>query len=339
VTVRIAVNGFGRIGRTLARAIWSRPDLDLTVVAANDIQPLEQLAYLLEHDTIAGHLRTPVAVEADMLVAGGHRIRMLRGAAPEELPWADLGIDVVVESSRLFAVADQARRHLTVGAKRVVVSAPSDGADATIVVGVNDDTFDPRRHHVISNASCTTNCLAPMAKVLDENFGIDEGLMTTVHAYTSNQALVDGARGAFRDARAAATNIIPAASGAARATRHVLPHLAGRLDGSALRVPVPDGSITDLTVNLSQTATADDIIAAFRDAAVGPLQGIVAYSDQPIVSADVIGNPASCVFDAPLTATSGRLAKVFGWYDNEWGYSNRLAELLAIVGPSAKDAA
>ena len=330
--MRLGINGFGRIGRTLCRAIWSRPELGIEVVAANDVQPLDQLAYLLQHDTVAGAWPERVDVDGEDLVAGGHRIRILRAETPDELPWADLGVTVVVESSRLFAAADQARRHLAGGAERVVVSTPSDGADATFVVGVNDKTFDPASHFVVSNASCTTNCLAPMAKVLDEAFGIDEGLMTTVHAYTSDQALVDGAGSSSRHSRAAAVNIIPAATGAARATRHVLPQLAGRLDGSSLRVPVPDGSITDLTVNLKSATSAADINAAFRDAAKTSLRGVLAYSEDDIVSSDIVGNPASCVFDAPLTSVSGRMAKVFGWYDNEWGYSNRLAELVTIVG-------
>ncbi len=331
MTVRLGINGFGRIGRTLCRAVWSRPDLGIEVVAANDIQRLDQLAYLLEFDTVGGRLGSPVDTGDGNLRAAGHEVRMLQAPTPEDLPWAELGVDVVVESSRLFGPAKEARRHLAAGAPIVIVSAPSDGADATIVVGVNDSTFDATRHRVISNASCTTNCLAPMAKVLDDAFGIEEGLMTTVHAYTVDQALVDGGRGDFRDARSAAVNIIPTSTGAARATRHVLPRLAGKLDGSALRVPIPDGSITDLTVNLRDLASTDDIATAFREAAAGKLAGIVDYSQVPLVSADIVGNPASCVFDAPLTITSGRMAKVYGWYDNEWGYSNRLAELVALV--------
>ena len=332
MTVRVGVNGFGRIGRTLCRALWARQDLDVEVIAANDIQPLDQLAYLLRFDSIAGRMPGAVEVVGSELVAGDHRVRMLHAPTPEDLPWGDLGVDVVIESSRRFLDADQAQRHLATGAKLVIVSAPSSGADATLVVGVNDDTFEPSRHRVVSNGSCTTNCLAPMAKVLDDAFGITDGLMTTVHAYTSDQAIVDGASGSLRHARGAATNIIPAPSGAARAIRYVLPTLEGHLDGAAVRVPVADGSLTDLTVSLQTRATTEDIKAAFRAAADEELSGIVEYSDDPIVSSDIIGRPASCIFDAPLTSVSGHLAKVFGWYDNEWGYSNRLVELSYRLG-------
>ena len=334
MTVRVAINGFGRIGRTLCRAIWARPDLDIEVVAVNDLQAVEHLAYLLEHDSISGRLDGGVRVAGSTLRAAGKRLPVLNAESPEDLPWADLGVSVVVESSRMYAKASEAARHLAAGAERVVVSQPSEGADATIVVGINDTAYDPTRHRVVSMASCTTNCVAPMAKVLDDAFGITAGLMTTVHAYTSDQALVDGARGSLRDARAAAINIIPTTTGAARAIGHVLPTLSGRLDGSSLRVPVPDGSIAELTVNLAVRVTATEVNAAFEDEAHGMLAGIVEYSEAPIVSADIVGNPASCVFDAPLTTVQGGLVKVVGWYDNEWGYSNRLAELLAIVQPS-----
>ena len=339
---RIGINGFGRIGRTLCRAAWAadRAGDGLSVVAVNDIQPVDQLAYLLEHDSVAGRLPGGLVVDGRCITSGDgqHSLRVLTCDQPEDIPWADLGVDVVIESSRRFADGDQARRHLGSGAPVVIVSAPSDGADATFVVGVNDHEFDRAKHRVVSNASCTTNCLAPMAKVLDEAFGIEDGLMTTVHAFTSDQALVDGAGGAFRHARAATTNIVPSASGAARATRFVLPDLAGRLDGAALRVPVPDGSITDLTVAVRRTASRDDVLDAFRAAATdGPLREVLEYSEAPLVSSDIIGNPASCVFDAPLTAVSGRLVKVFGWYDNEWGYSNPLLDLAIRTSRSARD--
>ena len=332
MTVRLGVNGFGRIGRTLCRALWAREDLDIDLVAANDIQPLDQLAYLLEFDSVAGRLPRPAEVTGTELVVGERRVQMLNSSTPEDLAWGELGVDVVIESSRRFVDADQASRHLGAGAKLVIVSAPSSGADATFVVGVNEETFERDKHRVVSNGSCTTNCLAPMAKVLDDAFGVVDGLMTTVHAYTSDQAIVDGASGSLRHARGASTNIIPAASGAARAIGFVLPELDGHLDGAALRVPVADGSITDLTVALSAPATTADINDAFREAARGRLSGILQYSEDPIVSSDIIGSSASCVFDAPLTSTSGHLAKVFGWYDNEWGYSNRLLELSERLG-------
>ena len=332
MTVRLAVNGFGRIGRTLCRALWARDDLAIDLVAANDIQPLAQLAYLLEFDSIAGRLPRTTEVAGGVLIVGERQVQMLNSSEPEDLAWGDLGVDVVIESSRRFVDADQARRHLVAGAKLVIVSAPSAGADATFVVGVNDDTFQREKHRVVSNGSCTTNCLAPMAKVLDDAFGIVDGLMTTVHAYTSDQAIVDGASGSLRHARGASTNIIPAASGAARAIGFVLPELRGHLDGAALRVPIADGSITDLTVALKVPATTADINDAFREAARERLAGILRYSEDPIVSSDIIGDPASCILDAPLTSTSGHLAKVFGWYDNEWGYSNRLLELSERLG-------
>jgi glyceraldehyde 3-phosphate dehydrogenase len=355
IPVRVGINGFGRIGRTFCRALWhrrgeARAGVDVEVVAVNDVVAAEQLAYLLAADSIAGGLAAPVEVEVDgangrtTIRCGEHSLSVLRASTPDELPWRDLGVDVVLECSRRFGPAAEARRHVERpgGASRVVVSAVSEGADATFVVGVNDDTFDAARHRVVSNASCTTNCLAPMARVLDEAFGIDEGLMTTVHAYTSDQALVDGAGpGSLRDVRAAALNVIPSSTGAARATRLVLPRLAGRLDGSSLRVPVADGSITDLTVVLGRAVDRDEVNEAFRAAAgSGPLAGVLDYSERPLVSSDIVGNPASCVFDAPLTLVSGasgrgRLVKVFGWYDNEWGYSNRLVDLVATVGAVA----
>ena len=329
VPVRVGINGFGRIGRSFLRAAWSRPDAGIEVVAANDVLSADQLAYLLEFDSVAGRWPTPISGRPEGLSAGERQLRLFRASEPEGIPWADQGVEVVIESSRRYGPADQARRHLDAGARLVIVSA---GADATFVVGVNEHDFDPERHRVVSNASCTTNCLAPMAKVLDDAFGIEEALMTTVHAYTSDQALVDGARGEGRDSRAAALNIIPSSTGAARAVGLVLAQLSGRFQGSALRVPVADGSISDLTVTLRQAADREDVNAAFRQAAEGHLAGILDYSEHPLVSSDIVGRSSSCVFDAPLTLVSGRMAKVFGWYDNEWGYSNRLVDLAERLG-------
>ena len=341
--VRVGINGFGRIGRSFLRAAWSRPEAGIEVVAANDVLAADQLAYLLQFDSVAGRWPTPVASRPEGLSAGDNELRLFQAAEPKGIPWADLGVEVVVESSRRYGPADQARRHLDAGARLVIVSAVSAGADATFVVGVNDTDFDPERHRVVSNASCTTNCLAPMAKVLDEAFGIEEATMTTVHAYTSDQALVDGARGEGRDSRGAALNIIPTSTGAARAVGLVLSQLEGRFQGSSLRVPVADGSISDLTVTLRRSAGRDEINAAFRLAAEGNLAGVLDYSEHPLVSTDILGRPASCVFDAPLTLTSGRMAKVFGWYDNEWAYSNRLVDLAERLGwrlvPSDRQAA
>ena len=330
--LRIGINGFGRIGRTFLRAMWSRWVPGVEVVAVNDVIGPAQLAYLFEFDSVSGRWPETVGVEDGELRVGERAVQLLNAPTPEALPWASLGVRVVIESSRLFGPADQARRHLAAGADLVIVSAPSAGADATFVVGVNDHEFDPSVHKVVSNASCTTNCLAPMAQVLDDTFGIEAALMTTVHAYTSDQSLVDGARGSFRDSRAAGQNVIPASTGAARAMGLVLPGLADRFQASSLRVPVPDGSITDLTVALVDEVSGEEVNAAFRAAADGRLAGILDYSDVDLVSSDIVGRAASCVFDAPLTQTSGRLAKVFGWYDNEWGYSNRLVDLVLRLG-------
>jgi glyceraldehyde 3-phosphate dehydrogenase len=336
--VRVAVNGFGRIGRTFVRAAWG-PDAAgagaVDVVAANDVQSPDQLAYLFEHDSVAGRWPDPVVFDGDALVAGARSLRLLRVETPEALPWAAMGVDVVIESSRRFAAAEQARRHLDAGARLVIVSAPSTGADATFVVGVNDHTFDPAQHRVVSNASCTTNCLAPMAAVLHDAFGIREGVATTVHAYTSDQAIVDGAAagGSWRDARAAAVNVIPTTTGAARAIGLVLPELAGRLHGSSLRVPVPNGSIVDLAATLDRRVNVDEVNAAFRSAAAsGPLAGVLEYSDDALVSSDIVGRSASCIFDSELTVATDTMVKIFGWYDNEWGYSNRLVDLAVTLG-------
>ena len=332
MAVRIGINGFGRTGRALLRAA-RRGELDLEVVAVNDLAPPTALARLLARDSVFGRFDLPVTVEGSEMVVGDQRIQMLAESEVKALPWQRLEVDVVVESTGHFTAREKAAAHLDAGAPRVIVSAPSKGADATFVMGVNDETFDPERHLVVSNASCTTNCLVPMVKVLDDAFGIERGFMTTVHAYTGDQSLVDAVHKDARRARAAAINIVPTTTGAARATGEVLPHLAGRLDGFALRVPVPDGSVTDLVATLKETPSADDVRRVFRQAAsTGPLVGRLEYAEEALVSSDIVGDPASCIFDAELTMAAGNVVKVLGWYDNEWGYANRLAELAAKVG-------
>ena len=332
MTVRIGINGFGRTGRALLRAA-RQPGSGLEVVAVNDLAPPDSLARLLRRDSVHGRLGEPVAVIGTEMLIGPDRIVMLAQPQVKALPWIELGVDVVVEATGRFTARELAAQHLDAGAPRVVVSAPSKGADATFVMGVNDETFDPRRHFVVSNASCTTNCLVPMVKVLDDAFGVERGFMTTVHAYTGDQRLVDAVHKDARRARAAAVNIVPTTTGAARATGEVLPHLAGKLDGIALRVPVPDGSMTDLVATVRAEPTAEHVREAFRAAAAdGPLAGRLEYAEEPLVSTDVIGDPASCVFDAELTMARGNVVKVLGWYDNEWGYANRLAELAVKVG-------
>lgn len=330
MTVRIGINGFGRMGRALYRVALER-DLDIEVVAVNDIANLPAMAALLARDSVYGRLPFEIKVTGDELLVGDRSTRFLAEAAPQSLPWGQLGVDVVVEATGRFRTRDKAAVHLDAGASRVVVSAPCSGADATIVLGVNEGSYDPAAHRVVSNASCTTNCLAPMIKVLDENFSIEQGFMTTVHAYTGDQVLVDGPHKDRRRARAAAINIVPTSTGAARATSLVLPAVEGRLDGAALRVPVPDASITDLVALVAESVTADEVNDAFRHASLA-MAGILEYSEEPLVSTDIIGNSASCVFDSGLTMAAGRMVKVFGWYDNEWGYANRLAELASYVG-------
>ncbi|HVC14314.1 MAG TPA: type I glyceraldehyde-3-phosphate dehydrogenase [Acidimicrobiales bacterium] len=337
MTVRVGINGFGRIGRQFVRALAER-GADIEVVALNDLTSAETNAHLLRRDSTQGSFDARVAVEGDELVVDDRRIKVLAERDPADLPWKELGADVVLESSGRFTSRDAAAVHLEGGASRVVISAPSPDADATFVVGVNDDDFDPARHFVVSNASCTTNCFVPMVKVVDDAFGIVTGLMTTVHAYTNDQNLLDLTHKDLRRARAAAVNIVPASTGAARSTGEVLEAMKGKLDGQALRVPVPVGSITDFTVVVGAAVTVDDVNAAFAAAATSPrLDGILVYSDEPIVSSDIVGSPASCTFDAPLTMVQAvdaerTLVKVQGWYDNEWGYSNRLVDLVAIVG-------
>jgi glyceraldehyde 3-phosphate dehydrogenase len=339
MAVRVGINGFGRTGRALLRAARRR-DLGLTVVAVNDLAPPVALARLLARDSVFGRYDEPVSVEGAEMVLGGDRITMLAQPDLASLPWRDAGVDVVVECTGRFTPRDQAARHLDAGAPRVVVSAPSKGADATFVMGVNDDTFDPERHLVVSNASCTTNCLVPMVKVLDDAFGIERGFMTTVHAYTGDQRLVDSVHKDPRRARAAAVNIVPTTTGAARATGEVLTHLAGRLDGIALRVPVPDGSMTDLVATVRGDPGPGEVREAFRRASTTErLAGRLEYAEEGLVSTDVVGDPASCIVDAELTMAADHVVKVLGWYDNEWGYANRLAELAAMVGGAGGGAA
>jgi glyceraldehyde 3-phosphate dehydrogenase len=332
MTIKVGINGFGRIGRNFFRAAKER-GADIDFVAANDLLSIELMAHLLKYDTILGMYAGDVEVVGDGIKVDGDTLRIVAERDPTALPWGELGVDVVVESTGLFTTREKAALHLEAGAPLVIISAPGKDVDATFVVGVNDDTFDPERHTVVSNASCTTNCFVPMVKVLDDAFGVERGLMTTVHAYTGTQALVDGPSKDLREARAAALNIIPTSTGAARATSLVMEAMKGRLDGQSLRVPVADGSITDFTAILNRDATVDDVNAAFRAASEsGPLSdGLLVYSTDPIVSSDIVGSPASCTFDAPLTMAMGNLVKVLGWYDNEWGYSNRLVDLVEIV--------
>ena len=333
MTIRVGINGFGRIGRNFWRAVHaSGRARDIEVVAANDLGDITTFAHLLKYDTVLGTLDLDIHPADGAISAGGQPDDALAERDPAALPWRELGVDVVIESTGHFTKADDARKHLAAGAKKVIISAPAKGEDLTIVMGVNDGDYDPARHDVISNASCTTNCVAPMAKVLLDSFGIVKGLMTTIHAYTNDQVILDFAHKDLRRARAAAQNIIPTTTGAARATALVLPELRGKLDGMAMRVPVMDGSVTDLVVQLAREASVDEVNAAFRAAADGPLKGYLHYTSDPIVSSDIVGTPYSCTFDSALTMTFGDQVKVIGWYDNEWGYSNRLVDVTALVG-------
>jgi len=332
MTVRVGINGFGRIGRNFFRAV-KQQGADIEIVAVNDLGDLKTMAHLLKYDSVMGRLGEDVSVVDGGIAVGSTQLKVLAERDPAKLPWGSLGVDVVIESTGVFTSRDKAALHLEGGAPRVIVSAPSDGADATFVVGVNDGDFDPAAHKVVSNASCTTNCFVPMIKVLDDAFGVEKGLMTTVHAYTNDQNLLDLPHSDLRRARAAAVNIVPSSTGAARATGLVLQAMKGRLDGTALRVPVPDGSVTDFTGILKREVTVDEVNAAFKAAAAaGPLSKVLVYSEDPIVSSDIVGSPASCTFDAPITMAMGSLVKIMGWYDNEWGYSNRLVDLVQIVG-------
>jgi len=335
MSVRVGINGFGRIGRNYLRCVLERAETaagtPVEVVAVNDITSPAALAHLLAYDSTYGRIGRAVEHDENSLTVDGHRIAVTAERDPAALAWGELGVDVVIESTGRFRTREQAGLHLTAGARKVLLSVPGKGVDATVVMGVNEGTYDPESDHVVSNASCTTNCVAPMVKVLDEHFGIVKGLMTTIHGYTNDQVVLDGPHKDLRRGRSAAVNIIPTSTGAARAVGLVLPELAGTLDGIAVRVPVEDGSLTDLSVVLEREVTADEVNAAFREAADGPLKGVLRVSDAPIVSRDVVGDAASCVLDAPLTQTHGDLVKVFGWYDNEWGYTNRLLDLTEYV--------
>ena len=334
MTIRVAINGFGRIGRSYLRATFDNPAM--TVIAVNDLTPAATNAHLLKYDSTQGVLGREVRATDSEIVIGDQVIKIFAQRNPGDLPWADLGIDVVIESTGFFTTREKAAAHLTAGAKKVIISAPATDVDGTFVVGVNDHTYDKATQHIVSNASCTTNCFVPMVKVLDDALGVVTGLMTTVHAYTNDQSLLDVAHSDLRRARAAAVNIVPSSTGAARATSLVLESMKGKLDGTSLRVPVQDGSITDFTA-IVRTTTVDEINAAFAAAAKGDLKKVLVYTEEPIVSSDIIGSPASCTFDAKMTmvqpiSAEQSLVKIFGWYDNEWGYSNRLVDLTTVVG-------
>lgn len=331
MTVKVGINGFGRIGRNFYRAVLAS-GADVEVVAVNDLTDNKTLAHLLKYDSILGRLDGEVSYDDEYLVVGDHKIRALAERDPNALPWGELGADIVIESTGRFTKAEDAKAHINADAKKVIISAPAKGEDITIVMGVNDGDYDSAKHNIISNASCTTNCLAPMAKVLNDSVGIVKGLMTTVHAYTADQNLQDGPHSDLRRARAAALNIVPTKTGAAAAVALVLPELNGKFDGYALRVPTPTGSATDLTFEAGKDTTVEEINAAIKAAAEGPLKGILSYTEDPIVSKDIETDPHSCIFDAGCTKVIGNIVKVVGWYDNEWGYSNRLVDLVALVG-------
>ncbi len=330
MTIRVGINGFGRVGRAFVRRALERDDLE--VVAVNDLTDARTLAHLLEFDSTYGRLGFPVGHGPDSLTLNGKQIAVLSKRDPAAIDWAALGVSIVIESTGKFRAREDAAAHLKGGARKVLISAPGKGADLTVVVGVNDSEYDPLQHDVVSAASCTTNCVVPMAKVLLDNFGLVKGLMTTIHAYTGDQMLLDGPHKDLRRARSAAVSIVPTSTGAAKAAGLVIPDLAGRLDGVAVRVPVEDGSLTDLTAVLGREVTADEVNGAFEQAAAGDLAGVLRYSTDALVSRDIVGDPASCVFDSGLTQAAGSLVKIFGWYDNEWGYTCRLADLAAIVG-------
>ncbi|MFE9921402.1 type I glyceraldehyde-3-phosphate dehydrogenase [Streptomyces sp. NPDC005774] len=332
MTIRVGINGFGRIGRNYFRALLEQ-GADIEIVAVNDLGDTATTAHLLKYDTILGRLKQEVSHTADTITVDGKTLKVLSERNPADIPWGELGVDIVIESTGIFTKKADAEKHIAGGAKKVIISAPAKDEDVTIVLGVNQDQYDPANHHVISNASCTTNCVAPMAKVLDENFGIVKGLMTTVHAYTNDQRILDFPHKDLRRARAAAENIIPTTTGAAKATALVLPQLEGKLDGIAMRVPVPTGSVTDLVVELGREVTKEEVNAAFQKAAEGELKGLLEYTEDPIVSSDIVNAPASCTFDSSLTMVQdGTSVKIIGWYDNEWGYSNRLVDLTVFVG-------
>ncbi|MGA5761194.1 type I glyceraldehyde-3-phosphate dehydrogenase [Nonomuraea bangladeshensis] len=331
MSIRVGVNGFGRIGRNFWRAV-AASGKDIEIVAVNDLTDNATLAHLLKYDSILGRLPYEVKATSDEITVDGKAISVFEERDPAKLPWGDLGVDVVLESTGLFTDANKARAHADNGAKKVIISAPAKNEDVTIVMGVNDSSYDPAKHTIVSNASCTTNCLAPMAKVIHDTFTIEKGLMTTIHAYTQDQNLQDGPHKDLRRARAAALNVVPTSTGAAKAIGLVLPELKGKLDGFAMRVPIPTGSATDLTVEVGRDVTVDEVNAAVKAAADGPLKGILTYTEDQIVSSDIVTDPASCIFDAGLTKVIGNQVKVVGWYDNEWGYSNRLVDLIELVG-------
>jgi glyceraldehyde 3-phosphate dehydrogenase len=333
IVVKVGINGFGRIGRNFFRAALAS-NANIEVVAVNDLTDIETLAHLLKYDSILGRLNLPVTHNENSITVGSKTFRVFAEKDPAALAWGSVGADIVIESTGRFTKASDAGKHMVGGAKKVVISAPATDEDVTLVLGVNDGAYDPAKHNIISNASCTTNCLAPMAKVLHESFGIVRGFMTTVHAYTNDQVILDFPHKDLRRARAAATNIIPTSTGAAKAIGLVLPELKGKLDGYALRVPVPTGSVTDLTVELSKETTAAEVNAAMKKAAEGPLKGILYYTEDPIVSTDIVTDSHSCIFDAGITKVIGNQVKVAGWYDNEWGYSNRLVDLMTFIGKS-----
>jgi len=331
VTIRVGINGFGRIGRNFFRAVQAQ-GADIEIVGVNDLTDTKTLAHLLKYDSTLGTLHAEVSHTEDTITVDGKSFKVTAERDPSKLGWAALGADIVIESTGFFTKAEAAKQHLTAGAKKVLISAPASDEDITIVIGVNDDKLDVSKHTIISNASCTTNCVAPMAKVLHESFGIVKGMMTTVHAYTNDQVTLDFPHKDLRRARAAALSIIPTSTGAAKATALVLPELKGKLDGTSLRVPVPTGSITDLVVDLEREVTKDEVNAAFLKASQSSLKGILHYNEDEIVSRDIVNSPFSCIFDAPLTMVQGNQVKIFGWYDNEWGYSNRLVNLTTLVG-------
>ena len=331
MTIRVGVNGFGRIGRNFWRAA-AADGSDIEIVAVNDLTDTKTLAHLLKYDTVLGKLEGELEVGEGQIRIGDKTVKVLAERDPAKLPWGDLGVDVVIESTGIFTKAEDAKKHIEAGAKKVVISAPAKGEDITMVLGVNDDKYDPAAHDIISNASCTTNCVAPMAKVLNDAFGINRGLMTTVHAYTNDQVTLDFPHKDLRRARAAAENIIPTTTGAAKATALAIPELEGKLDGIAMRVPVPDGSVTDLVVELGRDVTRDEVNAAFKSAAEGELKDVLVYTEDEIVSSDIVGTSPSCTFDSKMTMASGNQVKIIGWYDNEWGYSSRLVDLAKLVG-------
>ena len=333
MTVRVGINGFGRIGRNFFRAALAS-GADIEVVGTNDLTDNKTLAHLLKYDTILGRLPADVSYDDENIIVGGRKIRVFEERDPANLPWKEVGADIVIESTGFFTDATQAKVHLDGGAQKVIISAPAKNEDVTVVLGANESDYDPAKHHIISMASCTTNCLAPMAKVLNDSFGIEAGLMTTIHAYTGDQNLQDGPHKDLRRARAAAVNLVPTSTGAAKAIAFVLPELKGKLDGFAIRVPIPTGSATDLTVTVTRATTVDEVNAAFKSAAEGAFKGYLTYTEDEIVSSDIVTDPSSCTFDAKLTKVIGNQVKIVGWYDNEWGYSNRLVDLVKLVGQS-----